>query len=105
MKYILFFIFTTLVITSCGLTNGDIEDKYWWFDEIRHPTPKVKLRHKIDHIVFAESQYYTLVKDTIYRDDAYPKPYALIISRQKKPSWAIEIVLFDTGDTIRYIAK
>lgn len=69
---------------------------------MRRDDSSLSLRHEIDHIVFAESRYYYLVKDTIYRDDI---PYALIINRQRTPSVSIEIVLVGSTDTLRYVAK
>ena len=90
------------IVQSCELSNREIEDKYWWFSEIRRGNPKIPLRHQIDHIVFAESKYYVLVDDTIYRDDL---PYALIINRERKPQKMIEIVILGSADTIRYVAK
>lgn len=98
-------VFFILDFASCTLSNREIEDHYWKFAEIRRGNPKQAQRHQIDHIVFAESRYYTLVKDTIYRDDDYPAPYAVIINRQKFPSLAIEIVILGTTDTIRYAGK
>lgn len=101
----LLLVFFILGFTSCTLTNREIEEHYWKFDQIRRGNPKQPQRHQIDHIVFAESNYYTLHKDTIYRDDDRPAPYAIIISRQKTPSLAMEIVILGTTDTIRYVAK
>jgi len=98
----LFFIVALFAIQSCGLSNREIEDKDWKFSEIRRGNPNLPFRHQIDHIVFAESRYYVLVEDTIYRDDI---PYAVIIDRKKTPSITIEIVLIGTTDTIRYVAK
>ncbi|MDR3059144.1 MAG: hypothetical protein LBU84_13515 [Prevotella sp.] len=97
-----FLVITLFVIQSCVLSNREIEDKYWKFSDIRRGNPELPLRHQIDHIVFSESRYYFLVKDTIYREDI---PYAVIIDRQKTPSIAIEIVLIGSTDTIRYVAK
>lgn len=91
-----------LIFQSCGLSNRDIEDKYWKLSDIKRGNPDLPLLHQIDHISFGESRYYFLAKDTIYRDD---KPYAMIIDRKKGISTSIQIVIIGSQDTLRYVAK
>lgn len=91
-----------LLLSSCGLSNNDIENYHWKFSDIRRGDISKPLLHQVDHISFGESRYYFLVKDTLYRED---QPYAVIIDRAKRPSVSIEIVLIGTQDTLRYVGK
>lgn len=100
-----FLLFIAVFFSSCTLSNRDIENHWWKFGERRKSSlncDSIRINQHIDVMYFDKMNHYTLIGDTIYKEEL---PYAEIISRYNKESVRMEIVQFETKDTILYFGK
>lgn len=100
-----FLLFVSVFFSSCTLSNKDIENHWWKLGERRKSYfdyDSIRNNQHIDVVYFDKTNHYTLIGDTIYKEGS---PYAEIISRYNKESMRMEIVQFETKDTILYFGK